>query len=189
MHFRCLQLGLLASSLVVFASGAERTLAVDPAHSKIEVVVKATLDSFVGQLTRYDAQIGLDENEHVKTARISFRFRDVETGKRGRDDEMHAWQQTDVHPDGVFILTSLESSEGVFTAIGRLTFHGMTRELRFPVSINREAGRYAIAGEAVVDTREFGLPVFRKFGVLKVDPHVRVRFHLQGVAAPVVAGS
>jgi iron complex transport system substrate-binding protein len=40
----------------------------------------------------------------------------------------------------------------------------------------------AALGDASLDTREFGLPVIRLFGLLKVDPVVRVRFHLQGTA-------
>jgi hypothetical protein len=31
----------------------------------------------------------------------------------------------------------------------------------------------------VIDTREHGLPVIRLLGLLKVDPLVTVRFHLQ----------
>lgn len=185
MHLRHFCLALLAGGLPVFAPAAERELTVDFTQSRVEIVVKATVDSFVGRLVRYDPRITLENDDRVKGARVSFRFRDVETGKRGRDEAMHAWQQTDTYPDGDFVLTSLENPEGsVFMAAGRLTFHGVTREVRFPVSISREAGRYAIAGDAPVDTREFGLPVVRKLGLLKVDPIVHVRFHLQGFVAP-----
>ena len=123
-------------------------------------------------------------------ARISFHFRDVETGKDGRDKSMHSWQQTETFPDGEFVLSSLESGEGgAYTAFGRLTFHGVSRDLRFPVLITRDGNRYAIDGDAPVDTREFGLPIIRMFKVLKVDPLVHVRFHLLGVADAVGRGT
>ena len=62
--------------------------------------------------------------------------------------------------------------------------HGVGRDLAFPVSIaHSEAGTYAIDGEVPIDTREFSLPVIRRFGFLPVDPVVKVRFHLQGTCA------
>ena len=50
------------------------------------------------------------------------------------------------------------------------------------MSVSHEGGLFAIDGDAVIDTRDFGLPIIKKFLVLKVDPEVRVRFHLQGDA-------
>jgi polyisoprenoid-binding protein YceI len=85
------------------------------------------------------------------------------------------------------VLTSLEPAtapDSGFVAVGRLTFHGITRDLRFPASVIRDTGNYAIDGDATVDTREFGLPIIRMMGVLKVDPLVHVRFHLQGHVEP-----
>jgi polyisoprenoid-binding protein YceI len=94
---------------------------------------------------------------------------------------MHEWQQTERYPDGEFVLTSLTPSpEGRWQAEGRLRFHGQIRPLGFPVEIVAKEGVCTIDGEAVVDTRDFGLPVIRMMGLLKVDPLVRVRFHLQG---------
>ena len=46
-----------------------------------------------------------------------------------------------------------------------------------------EGRTLAIDGETMLDTRDYGLPVFRKFIFLSVDPKVRVRFHLLGKLA------
>jgi hypothetical protein len=35
-----------------------------------------------------------------------------------------------------------------------------------------------------VDTRDYGLPIIRVFGLLKVDPLVHVQFHLEGHNRP-----
>ncbi len=94
---------------------------------------------------------------------------------------MHEWQQTEKYPDASFVLTNLRLEGGAgATAFGRLTLHGVTRDLSFPVKVSREGTTYAIDGDAPVDTREFGLPVIRMMGLLKVDPVVHVKFHLQG---------
>lgn len=179
---------LVALSMAANARAAEHPLAVDFARSHIEVAVKATLDSFVGRLTAYEPTIALADDGRVTAARIAFHFRDVATGKGSRDKAMHRWQETETHPDGVFVLGSLEPEQGgSAVARGELTLHGVTRELRFPVSINRDGRWYAFDGDATVDTREFGLPGIRMLGLLKVDPLVHVRFHLQGTRGKAAA--
>lgn len=171
---------LLAASLGVNA--AERPLLFDPAQSTVDVVVKATVDSFTGKLSAYQLTGAVDEQGRVAAARLDFHFRDVLTGKAKRDAAMHEWQRTKEFPDASFVLTSLGAENGVTRAFGRLTFHGVTRELSFPVTIARDGAVYAIDGDAPIDTREFGLPVIRMMGLLKVDPVVHVKFHFQGRA-------
>jgi polyisoprenoid-binding protein YceI len=178
---------LLALLTVVSATAAERNLVVDRALSRVEVGVKATVDSFVAKLSVYDAAIRLDATApHVTAAVFRFKFADIKTGKPDRDEQMNAWQQTATFPDADFTLSSLTpAAEGRFLARGRLRLHGVERELSFPVSITSDQTLFAVDGEAKFDTRDFGLPVIRKFALLKVDPLVTVRFHLQGaVAAP-----
>ena len=187
----------LAALLVTLTStmrGAERPLAIDREQSRVEVLVKATVDSFTARLVNYHAAVTVDPKAaRVTAATVSFRFEDVRTGKDKRDKEMHAWQDTATYPEGRFTLVALEpaagdggpvAGNGHLTARGTLVFHGATRELSFPVAVTTDRALYAIDGEAPIDTREFQLPVIRKFGILKVDPHVVVRFHLQGTVAP-----
>ncbi len=174
----CALVGVTAGSIA-----GERPLAMDRAQSKLEVAVHASMDSFTGQLERFESVVTVGDDGRVVAARIAFRFRDLHTGKDKRDAAMHQWQHTDEFPDGGFVLTSLEPApapEGGFVAVGRLTLHGVVRDVRFPVSVLREAERYVIDGEAALDTRTFGLPVIRMLAVLKVDPVVKVRFHLVG---------
>jgi len=178
-------LALIAGLLALPLAAAETPLALDPAHSHIEVAVKASMHSFTAKLNAFDSRLGIDDAGRVATARVDFHFRDLVTGKADRDKQMHEWQQTDAHPDASFLLTALEpAANGAFNAAGKLTFHGVTRELRFPVTVTHDGPLYAIDGDAPFDTRDFGLPVIRMFGVLKVDPIVHVRFHLQARKTP-----
>jgi len=175
-------LALLAGTLGA-ASAAERPLTIDLPHSRVDIVVRASVDSFTGRLERFEPRVGIDEAGRVVSARFAFRFREVATGKPKRDEAMHGWQKTDEYPEGGFVLTSLEhvaDSSGRCLARGQLTFHGVTREITFPASVIQDGSLYSIDGDATVDIREFGLPAIVKFLVLKVDPQVHVRFHLQG---------
>lgn len=179
---------LVAAAVVGTASAAERPLMIDRAQSRIEIAVKATLDSFVGQLTTFEPRIVVAEDGAVTSAEVAFRFHDVRTGKEGRDKAMHKWQETERFPEGRFVLTALQRrADGQATATGRLTLHGQTQELNFPVSLHRDGPRYALDGDAPVDVRDYGLPAIRLFAVLRVDPVVHVRFHLQGTIEPVAA--
>lgn len=181
---------LATATSAAMASTAERPLAIDFTHSHVEVAVKATVDSFTGKLARFEPVVLVNDSGRVASAQVSFHFRDVETGKPGRDEAMHKWQKTDSFPDGKFELSSLEpAASGGFTAFGRLTFHGVTRDLRFPVAITRDGPVYAIDGDAVVDTRDYNLPVIRMLALLKVDPLVHVRFHLQGSIGALTAAN
>lgn len=178
-------LGVIAVlALAGRGSAAEVPLQIDAARSRIDVVVKATVDSFTGRLENYDAKIAVDPaSGEVRQARLAFRFTDVKTGKDDRDEQMHSWQDTEHHPDGLFTLASLSRGEGGrMVANGTLRLHDMAREISFPVAVAHEGGLFSIDGDAVIDTRDFGLPVIRKFMLLKVDPEVHVRFHLQGSA-------
>ncbi len=176
-----LALGLAAAGS---AAAAERPLTIDAAQSRVDIVVKASMDSFTGQLNRYDAVLTADGEGKIAGFRLTFQFLDIATGKEGRDKAMHKWQETDKFPDGSFVLATLKPVEGGgYTAIGRLTFHGVTRDLQFPVTIARDGARYAIDGDAALDTREFGLPVIRMLALLKVDPIVHVLFHRQAQPA------
>lgn len=162
---------------------AERPLPLDLAQSRVEVAVHATVDSFIARLQRFSPLIQVDDTGRIVSARFTFAFRDLLTGKPKRDAAMHEWQHTDTFPDGTFVLASFDpaaSGNNTFTARGHLTLHGVTRELSFPVTLMRDGDLYVIDGEAPLDTRDFGLPVIRMFAVLKVDPLIRVRFHLQG---------
>ncbi len=174
----------LALATLGSASAADVALAVDKAQSRVEIVVKATVDSFTGTLADYQPVIRVNHDTgEVVSAEVGFAFAEVKTGKPDRDEQMHTWQETPKFPTGGFKLVSLTpTADGRFTATGTLTFHGVTRELAFPVTITTDRRLFAFDGEAVIDTRTYDLPVIRKFGLLKVDPIVKVRFHLQGSA-------
>lgn len=176
-----LPLGFLLAALLVSSLGATGTaLTIDRPQSRLQVAVHSTVDSFTANLAGFDPVIAVDEQGNVTAARLTFHFRDLQTGKDKRDASMHKWQHTDAFPDGRFELRTLERNGAALTAVGELTFHGVSREIRFPVSVAHDGATYAIDADAPVDTRDFALPIIRMFGLLKVDPLVHVRIHVQG---------
>ncbi len=175
----------LAASPLLWA--AESPLILDPEHSSIEAVVKSTTDNFTAKLTTYTATITVDPaQKRVTTTQIAFHFNDVKTSNAKRDVEMLHWEQADQFPDAVYTLATLQpGTDGTFTAHGKFNLHGVTKEITFPLTISlKTPDHYAITGELPLDTRDFGLPVIRKFAVLKVNPLLQIKFHLEGRVAP-----
>ena len=179
-------LPLLLALLAARPAAAAR-LEVDPARSKVEFAVAATVDSFTGQLRAHDAEVTLGPAGDVTAARFRFRCADLVTGKDARDEALRRWLESAAHPEAEFILDQLEpgpGGPGGWLAKGRLHLHGVERGLWFPVTVAAEGAERVISGEATLDTRAHGLPVIRMLGLLKVDPLVRVKFELRGRVNP-----
>ena len=85
----------------------------------------------------------------------------------------------------MFTLDSVAPDEaGNFVAKGRLKFHGTERAGSFPVKITIEKKVLTVEGEAELDTRDYGLPVYRRLLVFSVSPIVHVRFKITGRLVP-----
>jgi polyisoprenoid-binding protein YceI len=161
-------------------AAAERSLKVDRTRSYVDVDVKATIDSFTARLEVYDLRATVDDKDRIKTAVLAFKFADLKTGKAERDAGMIEWLGGG-DPVGRFELGLLAlTPSGQGEVSGNLTFHGQTTLVEFPVNIERAGADYTITGTATIDYRHWGLKVFRKLGVMKVDPEVKIRFKFTG---------
>jgi polyisoprenoid-binding protein YceI len=162
-------------------AAADRSIKVDRTRSYVDVDVKATVDSFTAHLDNYELKATVDDKDRFKTGVLAFKFADLKTGKAERDATMLEWLGGG-DPAGRFelgIVAITPSGQG--QASGNLMFHGKTAQVEFPVNITKADGAYTITGEATLDYRNWGLKTYRKLGVLKVDPQVKVRFKFTGV--------
>ena len=172
---------LLVLPLAVLA--AERPLKVDKAKSFVDVDVSVTVGSFTGHLDDYDARVNVDDAGKIKSAIFSFKFSDLKTGKPERDTEMIKWLGGG-EPTGRFELGNLAlTPDGQGQVSGRLTFHGVTERVEFPVNIMRADGVYTIVGETMLDYRTWNLKPRRMALVVTVGSEVKVRFKLTGAPA------
>ncbi len=163
---------------------APEPLKVDRARSFIDVDVKFTLGSFTGRLERFAAMLEPDASGRIRAARLEFRFADLKTGDADRDAHLLAWlgggDPTGTYELGVLAL----APDGQGQASGRLTFHGQTRRVEFPVLVTRTDTTVTVTGETTIDTRQWGLKPLRHRLVVKVDPEVRIRFRLTAPLPP-----
>lgn len=183
-------LAVLSTALVrVFAAdvpAAERALKIERSKSYVDVDVKATMHSFVAHLDRYELTVPLDANGKIKDALLKFKFTDLKTGELDRDAEMVKWLGGG-EPEGNFDLGLLAlAPDGQGQASGKLTFHGQSQLVEFPVLVKVQDGVYTVTGKTTIDYRNWGLKKFRKFGLATVDPDVTIRFQFVGTL-PVTA--
>lgn len=179
-------LALLAAASVVRAN--EKPVTIDQSHSHIVFNVKVPMNAFKAELTDYHLDVLADaDNGKIVSAQFSFKFAGIKTGDPRCDREMIVWENEDQFPQVLFTLVSLDPlSTTKYQAHGQLVFHGVKKDIDFPVTVTVAASNdqaYTIDGDYALDTREFNLPVARRYFVLSVDPIVNVTFHLQGSVA------
>lgn len=167
--------------LLAFNHAQAGQLSLDSKQSKIEVSVSATIDSFVGQLEKYQADIDCASNTNLPDkASVSFDFKDLKTGNPKRDKEMLNWLDYSKEPACTFTLTDWKTAGTTNLADGTITIHGVKKEIEMPVTVGHTGTNCEITGSADLNYRDFNLPIIRKMLLLTVDPHLHVAFHLVG---------
>ena len=166
--------------LPCFLLAAERPLKVDHGKTFVDVDVDAT-KNFTAHLDAYDAHVVADDaTGKIKSAVFAFKFTDLKTGNTDRDAHMIAWLGGGV-PEGRFELGNLAvTPNGQGQASGRLTFHGVTERIEFPVEVIRTGNAYTVTGQVTLDYQNWGLKKIRKALLFTVSPEVNVRFKLTG---------
>jgi polyisoprenoid-binding protein YceI len=159
-------------------------LEIDTQHSKIEVAVSSTVDSFTGRLEKYEASVDCEPAQALPAkADLSFDFSDLKTGNASRDAAMLKWLAYEANPKASFQLTGWSVSGATNIASGRLTLHGVTVEVRMPTVVTHHGAAWEISGRTTFDYRDFKLTKIRKALLLTVDPSLTVKFHLEGSLA------
>jgi polyisoprenoid-binding protein YceI len=172
--------------LPLVLAAAERPLKIDRGRSFVDVDVDAT-KNFTAHLDGYDVRVTVDDAGRIKGGLFTFKFRDLKTGDEKRNADMIKWLGGG-EPEGRFELGNLAMTpDGQGQASGRLTFHGVTERVEFPVTLVRTDTEFTISGETTIDYRNWKLKVIRQSMVFTVSPQVKIRFKLTGsrVAEPV----
>ncbi len=177
-------LASLAATLTIALAplaAAPQKLQVDHTASKVEFVAKATMHSFEGWIEKWDLELSMPEGAELPDV-VVFKGdgATMTTDHTKRDGEMHHWMEHEKLPAVEFRLKSFSGTSAARMAEGDLVLHGVTVPVSIPVTLKRDGAMLTISGAITVDTTKFGLPQFRKFGMLSVDPEVNVKFSVTG---------
>lgn len=164
------------------AGGLAATLELDAQQSRISVAVATSVHDFTGTVEVFQNSISFDQRDgQPRKADVSFDFKDLKTGSKGRDRDMLKWLSRAANPKAHFHLTGWKQEGTNSIALGDLTLHGVTQSVQMPTAIKREEDKIEISGMAKLDYRDFKLPVIREMLMFSVDPHMVVTFQLKGV--------
>ena len=162
-------------------TAAPRKLRVDREASKVQFVAKATMHSVEGWIEDWDLEVTVPEGSALPDVAVfKGNGMSMTTDHKKRDTEMHQWMEHVTLPAVEFRLKQFTGTASGRVAEGDLTLHGVTMPVSVPVTMECDRHALTVAGEVVIDTSKFGLPHFRKFGMLTVDTRVTVRFSVRG---------
>jgi polyisoprenoid-binding protein YceI len=137
----------------------------DPARSSFKFGFTQDRAGNQGKFRKYDVKLRfLDANLAASKLDVIINVDSLDTGDEERDAEMRGVNGFDVakYPEAKFHTVRFSPvSAGRYEAIGKLTLHGVTRDLRVPLSIriaNEKAGPAAyVTGRASFNRLDFGV--------------------------------
>lgn len=113
------------------------------------------------------------------TAEAKISVRSIKSDKKAMDDVMHAAMKVDQHPTVTFKLKDLTAQGDLkFEAVGDLSLAGVTKEVKFPVTMEKADGDL-MKVKGVLDTKmtEFGIQPPSPAGTpIKTGDEVKVTF-------------
>ncbi len=172
----------LLSALIVSTSSAGN-YQIDKGQSELAATMHASPSHdfrSVAQDYTYDIEIN-PETLKVEKARCSFKFADLDSGKRSRDSKMCKWMNIEKYPKASFEMTEQlpDNSEGAHVAKGTFTMHGMKRLITIAYTVQREGEQIILDGHSEIDHENWGLEQVRLF-FFSVDTLLKPHFHLVG---------
>ena len=181
----------VVSAMVIGASAA--TFQVDPAHTTVAFSIKHLGISEVhGAFTNFTGAIEYDAAKPEATkATGTILVPSIDTGNKMRDDHLRTPEFFDAakFPEIKYEATSAEKVDGNWVVKGKLTMHGVTKEiaakgeLSGPVQDPWGKTRIGIAATATLDRQDYGVSYNKTLdkGGLMVANEVKIRLDIEAV--------
>ena len=166
-------------------AAAERTLTLDPAHTKITFELKATAHTVEGTFALHKGEVRFDPAGGAASGAIEIDLKAGQTGNARRDRKMHAevletekWPLAVLHPERLQGAVADAGASDV-KIVGKLSFHGADHPLELPVHVTRDGSHVTVALDLVIPYVEWGLEDPSVF-VLRVGKTVAVHVEASG---------
>ncbi len=156
---------------------------VQPEASEVTFKATSRLMNADGRFHRVAGEIVVDPKD-LSTARVtlSIEAASIDTGIGRRDNHLRSEDFFDVRQFSSITFESLrvEGAGRRATVFGRLTLHGVTRELAVPVEVDLTDLAMVATGEFVINRRDYGIAY--QSSVNPIGNEVRVAFTLRARA-------
>lgn len=187
MILRFLAISVLSGWTASLLAG--QPVQIDKAASFVVAHAKATGHSFDAVPETYVCELELEEGQStLKNVLFRFDFEDLKTGDTKRDKEMLHWLETERFPALEFRATGWAEKNGQSVLQGQLSFHGESKPVEIVMEVKRDGGQIELKGYMPLNTSEYNLKPIRKMLFLKVNPNLRVEFHLIGTVTEMHRG-
>ena len=174
----------------------EKTIyTLDRAHTTVEFVVRHLMITKVrGRFTGLDGQIALTPGSDLPTTiTATIDAASIDTREEQRDAHLRSadFLQVEKYPHLMFESERIEGTPEQFTVDGKLTIHGVTRDVRLSGSFEGRANdpwggvRVGYAAHGSINRKDFGLTwnTTLETGGVVVGDEVRIELNVEAVLA------
>jgi len=160
---------------------AGQSIVIDKEASFVVAHAKATGHTFDAIPETYVCELELNEGRNeVDKVLFRFDFANLKTGDTKRDKEMLHWLEVETFPALEFRATGWVEKNGQSILQGQLSFHGEDKPVDIVMEVRRDGDQIDLKGFMPLNTSDYNLKPIRKMLFLKVNPNLRVEFHLVG---------
>ena len=186
---------LLAVGLVAGTTRAADTYTIDRAHSSIQFIVRHLVVTKVkGEFNEFAGTILYDDKDITKSSvEVTIKATSIDTKEPKRDDHLRSPDFFEVakFPEIIFKSKRIEKAGDGYAAIGDLTMHGVTKEIKIPFTI---AGvitdpwgntRLGLSAETELNRQDYGVSWSKKLdnGGLVAGDDVQIELEVEAVKA------
>lgn len=190
MKFKIIALSVL-SALVTLPAFALDSFKIDPAHTSVSFYVRHLgINDVIGRFKDFNGTVTVDGGA-VTAIEGSIQVASIDTEVDKRDGHLRTADFFDVakFPSIAFKSTSVEKKEGGFLLTGDLTMHGVTKEIKLPVTLSgpitdtQGKTRLGLQSKASLNRKDFGIPYDEKLpdGTSAVGDHVELQINAEAI--------
>ena len=167
----------------------------DPAHTTVEFVVRHLMITKVrGRFTAFDGQIELTPDSDLpRSITATIEAASIDTREEQRDAHLRSadFFEVEKYPHLTFESTRIEGTPDDLAIYGKLTIHGITRDVKLVGSFEGRVAdpwggnRIGYAAHATVNRKDFGLAwnAALETGGVVVGDEVRIELNVEAVRA------
>jgi len=193
MKFRVIVFSLLAVIMAAGAVFSADKYSIDLSHSYAGFSVRhLVITNVKGNFASFSGEITFDENDTIKSsANVIIDIASINTSNADRDKHLRSADFFDVekYPEMTFVSTGVEKDGDDMILNGRLTMHGITKDISIPFELLGKVTdpwgkeRIAFEGETKLSRKEYGMTWSKTIetGGLIVGDEIKIELQIEAV--------
>lgn len=172
-------------------ASAEDVYSIDVDHSHVGFSVPHLgISKVYGRFSEFSGELLLEDGALAELSG-SVKTASIDTDNAKRDEHLQSGDFFDVatFPEMTFVSDRVEDENGTVAVYGQLNLHGVTRELRIPVSVTGPVkdpwgnSRIGLEGKVTINRKDYGLSWNQvlEAGGLLVGEQVEIELRLEGI--------